>query len=31
MTGFSGFQTLQWSAADKTFKPLGAVDPAGLT
>ena len=27
MTGFSGFQTMVWSAADKTFKPEGDVVP----
>jgi ABC-type branched-subunit amino acid transport system substrate-binding protein len=27
MTGFSGFQTMQWSANDKAFKPVGKVIP----
>jgi ABC-type branched-subunit amino acid transport system substrate-binding protein len=27
MTGFSGFQTMEWSAADKAFKPQGEVVP----
>jgi len=29
MTGFSGFQTMEWSAADKAFKPQGDVIALG--